>query len=118
MALEHLFSPYTLRGVSIPNRIISTGHDTVMAHNGHVTERLIAYHEARAKGGAGVIIVQVAGVHATARYTSHMLMADDDTCIEGYRALAKKFMRRAQKCSANCFTPAARSWKRMTVPRL
>ena len=90
MALEKLFSSYTIRGVTIPNRIVSTGHDTVMAHQGHVTERLIAYHEARAKGGAGLIIVQVAGVHETARYTSHMLMADDDACIEGYRALAAK----------------------------
>ncbi|MBW8617648.1 MAG: hypothetical protein KGO21_02980, partial [Hyphomicrobiales bacterium] len=66
MALEKLFSSYTIRGVTILNRIVSTGHDTVMAHQGHVTERLIAYHEARAKGGAGLIIVQVAGVHETA----------------------------------------------------
>ena len=90
MALDKLFSPYTLRGVTIPNRIVSTGHDTVMAHQGQVTDRLIAYHEARAKGGAGLIIVQVAGVHETARYTSHMLMADDDSCIDGYHALATK----------------------------
>ncbi len=105
MALEHLFSPYTMRGVSIPNRIVSTGHDTVMAHHGHVTDRLIAYHEARAKGGAGLIIVQVAGVHATARYTSHMLMADDDTCIEGYRALAIKIHAQGTKVFGQLFHP-------------
>ena len=39
-------------------------------------------------GGAGLIVVQVAGVHETARYTCHVLMATDDACIPGYRALA------------------------------
>lgn len=105
MALEKLFSSYTIRGVTIPNRIVSTGHDTVMAHQGHVTERLIAYHEARAKGGAGLIIVQVAGVHETARYTSHMLMADDDACIEGYRALAAKIHAQGTKIFGQLFHP-------------
>ena len=31
--------------------------------------------------------MQVAGVHETARYTSHVLMATDDSCIDGYRRL-------------------------------
>lgn len=105
MALDRLFSPYTLRGITIPNRIVSTGHDTVMAHQGHVTDRLIAYHEARAKGGAGLIIVQVAGVHETARYTSHMLMADDDRCLEGYRTLATKIHAHGTKVFGQLFHP-------------
>ena len=41
-------------------------------------DALIAYHEARAKGGAGLIVVQVAGMHETANYTSHVLMASTD----------------------------------------
>ena len=52
-------------------------------------DALIAYHTARAKGGAGLIVTQVAGVHETARYTSHLLMATDDACIPGYRRLAE-----------------------------
>jgi 2,4-dienoyl-CoA reductase-like NADH-dependent reductase (Old Yellow Enzyme family)/thioredoxin reductase len=84
----HLFSPLTIGGVTLANRVVSSGHDTVMADHGQITDRLVAYHEARARGGAGLIVVQVAGVHETARYTSHVLMATDDTCIDGYRALA------------------------------
>ena len=72
----------------LPNRIVSSGHDTVMAKDGLVTDQLVAYHEARARGGAGCIVVQVAGVHESARYTSHVLMATDDDCIDGYRRLA------------------------------
>ena len=83
----HLFTPLPLGSVTLPNRIVSSGHDTVMVHDGRITDRLVAYHRARAEGGVGLIIVQVAGVHETARYTSHVLMATDDSCIEGYTRL-------------------------------
>jgi 2,4-dienoyl-CoA reductase-like NADH-dependent reductase (Old Yellow Enzyme family)/thioredoxin reductase len=88
MMFPRLFSPLAIGGVTLPNRIVSSGHDTVMADHGLITDRLIAYHEARARGGAGLIVVQVAGVHETARYTSHVLMATDDSCVAGYSALA------------------------------
>ena len=84
-----LFSPLAIGSVTLRNRIVSSGHDTVMAEHGQITDRLIAYHEARARGGAGLIVVQVAGIHETARYTSHVLMATDDSCMPGYRALAE-----------------------------
>ncbi|MBP0588358.1 FAD-dependent oxidoreductase [Paraburkholderia sp. LEh10] len=83
-----LFSPLKIRGSTLKNRIMSTGHDTTMPTDGRVNDALVAYHEARARGGAGLIVMQVAGVHETARYTSHLLMATDDDCIPGYRRLA------------------------------
>lgn len=85
---SRLFSPLKIRGKTIRNRIMSTGHDTTLPTEALINEELIAYHQARAKGGVGLIVTQVAGVHETARYTSHMLMATDDTCIAGYRQLA------------------------------
>lgn len=87
--LSHLFQPLTIRGHVIRNRILSTGHDTTLPTDGTVNPSLIAYQRARAKGGVGLIVTQVAGVHETARYTSHLLMATDDGCIPGYRALAE-----------------------------
>jgi 2,4-dienoyl-CoA reductase-like NADH-dependent reductase (Old Yellow Enzyme family)/thioredoxin reductase len=59
-----------------------------MVDHGEITDQLVAYHEARAEGGVGLIVVQVAGVHESARYTAHVLMATDDSCIDGYRRLA------------------------------
>ncbi len=88
-AFPKLFSPLRIRGATIRNRIMSTGHDTVLPVDGTVNDALIAYHLARAKGGAGLIVTQVAGVHETARYTSHLLMATTDACIPGYRKLAE-----------------------------
>ena len=88
-AFPNLLSPITIGGVTIRNRILSSGHDTVMAVDGLVTDQLVAYQEARAKGGAGLIIIQVAGVHPTARYTSSELTADTDDAIPGYVRLAE-----------------------------
>lgn len=85
----HLFSPLTIRGITLKNRIVSTGHDTVLPTEALVNDALIAYQRARAAGGAGLIVLQVSGVHETARYTSHSLMATDDSCIDGYRRLAE-----------------------------
>lgn len=83
-----LFSPLSIGNITLKNRILSTGHDTSYATDGTINERLIAYHRARAAGGAGLIVCQVAAVHPSAFYTSHCLSALDDGCIDGYRALA------------------------------
>ncbi|MCP8465119.1 FAD-dependent oxidoreductase [Pseudomonas sp. ZM23] len=86
---SHLFSPLRIRGKTLKNRIMSTGHDTSMPTDNLVNDQLVAYHTARAKGGVGLIVLQVAGVHDSARYTSHVLMATDDACIPGYRRIAE-----------------------------
>lgn len=83
-----LFSPLRIGRVDVRNRIFSAGHDTTLPTDGRVNDALIEYHRARAAGGAGLVIVQVAGVHESARYTSHILMVTDDACIDGYRRLA------------------------------
>ena len=58
-----LFSPIAVGNVTVKNRILSTGHDTSLPRDHHVNAPLIAYHEARAKGGCGLIVAQVASVH-------------------------------------------------------
>jgi 2,4-dienoyl-CoA reductase-like NADH-dependent reductase (Old Yellow Enzyme family) len=83
------FTPITIGNVEIRNRILSTGHDTMLPTDGTVNDALIAYHAARAEGGAGLIVVQVAGIHDSARYTTHILMATGDECIPGYAKLAR-----------------------------
>ncbi len=87
------------------NRILSTGHDTSMADAGHVTDAMIAYHEARARGGAGLIVSQVVGVHETARYTSHVLMGTDDDCLPGFERLAQTVHAHGTRIFAQLFHP-------------
>jgi 2,4-dienoyl-CoA reductase-like NADH-dependent reductase (Old Yellow Enzyme family)/thioredoxin reductase len=88
-SFPHLFKPLEIRGAHLKNRIMSTGHDTTLPTDGTVNEALVAYQEARARGGVGLIVLQVSGVHETARYTNHVLMATDDSTIPGYRRVAE-----------------------------
>ncbi|HSD02137.1 MAG TPA: FAD-dependent oxidoreductase [Gaiellales bacterium] len=83
-----LFSPLQVGSVLLKNRLFSAGHDTTLPTDGRVNDVLVEYQRARAAGGAGLVIVQVAGVHESARYTSHILMVTDDECVPGYRRLA------------------------------
>jgi len=87
--LKHLFSPLTLRGVTIRNRILSTGHQTFLAKNGQITDELIAYHAARAKGGAGLIILESARFHQSAISDLPEIHITQDTHIDGFRRLAE-----------------------------
>jgi 2,4-dienoyl-CoA reductase-like NADH-dependent reductase (Old Yellow Enzyme family)/thioredoxin reductase len=104
-ALSQLFQPFTIRNCRIKNRIFSTGHDTTMPTRGVPNEPLIAYHKARAEGGAGLIVMQVAGVHETARYTSHLIMATTDDCIPGYRAVVEACRPYGTKIFGQLFHP-------------
>ena len=101
----HLFSPLRIGPVTLKNRIVSSGHDTVMAHDGLVSDQMVAYHSARAAGGAGLIVLQVSGVHETARYTTEMLMATDDSSIHGYRRIAEAAHPHGCKVFAQLFHP-------------
>ncbi|MCX7355875.1 MAG: FAD-dependent oxidoreductase [Alphaproteobacteria bacterium] len=83
-----LFSPLQIGTAAIKNRIFFSGHGTRLA-DGTVNDALIAYHHARAKGGAGLIITEVAGVHPTAYLMGRTLKAFNDDCIPGFRRLAQ-----------------------------
>lgn len=53
----NVFQPQQIAACTIPNRIVRTAHST-----GARGDDLIAYHEARAKGGVGLAIIEIAGV--------------------------------------------------------
>ena len=88
MLFPNLFEPLNIGSRKIKNRIVSTGHDTTLPTHGVINDEYIAYQQARARGGVGLIILQVSAVHDSARYSSHVLMADDDKSISGYEKMA------------------------------
>jgi 2,4-dienoyl-CoA reductase-like NADH-dependent reductase (Old Yellow Enzyme family) len=104
-AFAHLFQPLRIRGCTLKNRIMSSGHDTTLPVDGTVNEALVAYQEARARGGVGLIVLQVSGVHETARYTNHVLMATDDSSIAGYRRVAEAVHRHGTVLFGQLFHP-------------
>ena len=84
-----LLSPLTIRGHVIRNRIFSTGHMIVMLRDGLPTDEMVAYHEARARGGAGLIIIEAARAHASGDSGRPAIRAYDDACIPGYTRIAQ-----------------------------
>ena len=85
-----LFSPFTLRGVTLRNRIVSTAHGTYMSIGGLANDRIGVYHEARARGGAGLIVCEAASVHDTAIGSGRYAAAHSDACIEPYRRVVER----------------------------
>lgn len=87
-SFPNLFSPISIGGLTLRNRIVSTGHETHLNEHGQIGDRLIAYHEARARGGAGLIVTEVALVHSSAVFVADPIRVDTDACIPGYKKLA------------------------------
>lgn len=79
-------TPITIGDCTIPNRIVRTAHATGYAF-GLVSDRLVAYHEARARAGVGLNFLEIASVHAT---SPGSLMAFDDMVIQGLSQIAER----------------------------
>ncbi len=84
---EHIFAPIQIRDMELKNRIILPAMGTRMAdEHGAITDKLIAYHAARAKGGCALNIVEVAAVH-TPSAPAHFVSISEDSLIEGHKKL-------------------------------
>ena len=84
---DKLFEPIKIRDMELRNRVILPAMGTRMANEkSEVTQRLVDYHEARAKGGCGLNIVEVSSVH-TPSAPSNFVSISEDFHIEGHRRL-------------------------------
>jgi 2,4-dienoyl-CoA reductase-like NADH-dependent reductase (Old Yellow Enzyme family)/thioredoxin reductase len=86
--LEHLLSPLALGPVELRNRIVSTAHQTTLVHDHVPTDEFVAYHEARARGGVGLIVLEATAVHPSGLLTSHTLGGYLPAIVAGYRRVA------------------------------
>ncbi len=83
-----LFSPITVGGVEIPNRIVLPAMTTRLAdEQGHVTEDLLAYYRARAEGGVGLVTVEMSSPERAGRHRFRELLTCDDAAIPGLRRI-------------------------------
>lgn len=85
-----LFSPIRIGVVTLKNRIYSSGHAEAMAEDGRPGERLVRYHEAKARGGCALTIFGgSSSVHPSSPAAAWKQIANhDDSVIPGYRAIA------------------------------
>ncbi|HEY32430.1 MAG TPA: FAD-dependent oxidoreductase [Dehalococcoidia bacterium] len=87
---KRLFEPGQIGKMQVKNRIVmppmGTGyHDK----GGYVSQRLIDYLEARAKGGVGLIIVEVTAPSLECNASNFQLTLGDDSYISGFKELAE-----------------------------
>ncbi|SDM37472.1 2,4-dienoyl-CoA reductase [Streptomyces sp. cf386] len=92
--MSALFEPYTLRDVTIPNRVwmppmcqysaAPEGPDMGAPNDWH-----FAHYAARAAGGTGLIIVEATGVSPEGRISPYDLGIWNDTQVEAFRRITR-----------------------------
>lgn len=87
MGNRYLWTPLALGPVTVPNRIVFSAHLTNYARNGLPTEQHAAYYEARAAGGAGLIITEEHSTHPSDWPYEKLIHGFHDAVIPGYRRI-------------------------------
>lgn len=86
----HVSSPLRIGRLELRNRIVRSAHVTGLVRDG-IGEPLIAYHEARARGGVGLLILEIASVHPSSFSQGHELItAYRDDVIAQYQRIATR----------------------------
>lgn len=86
--MKRLFTPAAIGKVEIPNRIVLPSMTTRLADEaGHVTDATMAYYLARARGGTGLITVEMAAPEPVGRHRRRELGMYDDRFLPGLRRL-------------------------------
>ncbi len=91
MELKTLFSPMCINKCEIPNRLVVSA--MVVNYNnsdGTATEKYISYHEAKAKGGWGLIITENYAVNEHAMGYKYIGGLYNDDQIESHRQLTSR----------------------------
>lgn len=87
---DKLFEPIQIRGMELRNRVVMSAmgtHESAESEDGKsVTDKLIAYHVARAKGGNGLNTVEVTSVDAPSAPFGFLSIAEDKY-ISGFKKL-------------------------------
>jgi 2,4-dienoyl-CoA reductase-like NADH-dependent reductase (Old Yellow Enzyme family)/thioredoxin reductase len=101
---KKLFSPMKIGKVEIPNRLVVSPMVTDYCNqDGTATERYIAYHEAKAKGGWGLIITEDYAVDPTGKGFSSVAGLWNDSQIAGHSELTKRVHQYKSKIFAQIY---------------
>jgi 2,4-dienoyl-CoA reductase-like NADH-dependent reductase (Old Yellow Enzyme family) len=85
----NLFSPLTIRGVSLPNRIAVSPMCQYSSEDGKATDWHLVHLGSRAVGGAGMVMVEATAVEARGRISPADMGIWDDAHIDPLARIAK-----------------------------
>ena len=113
---KKLFEPGQIGQMQVRNRIVmppmGTGYHS---EGGYVSQRFIDYLEARAKGGAGLIIIEVTAPALECNVSGYQLTLGDDSYIPGFRDLVEAVHRHGAKIAVQLHHS---SWELMGKERV
>ena len=109
-----LFQPIKIGAMEVKNRVSAPPMGTgFAADGGGVSDRLISYHELRAKGGFGLIIVEITAIDGeTGLGSDHALCLYDDKYIAGFKKLADTVHKYGARLAVQIYHPGRSTFSR------
>lgn len=96
---KHLLSPHRIGNVEIKNRFVFLPHWPGYSRDGMPTDTTINYYVERAKGGAGLIILESLAGHPKGQMSPGYVLAYDKKTIPSFSEMSK----RIHDCGAKVF---------------
>jgi 2,4-dienoyl-CoA reductase-like NADH-dependent reductase (Old Yellow Enzyme family) len=85
-----LLSPVAVGPLTLRNRVVSTSHQTGLVHDHLPTAEMLAYHEARARGGAAAVFVEATATDPSGLLTAHTIGGFLPEIVSVYERLAER----------------------------
>ncbi|KJS12534.1 MAG: NADH:flavin oxidoreductase [Peptococcaceae bacterium BRH_c8a] len=98
-----LFTPVKIGGMELNNRVVMPAMHLGYCQDGLVTERLVEFYRARARGGVGLIFV--GGCSIDEHCLGNMIKIDDDKYIPGLAELVGAVHEEGVKIAAQLYQP-------------
>lgn len=108
--INKLFQPISLGPVGLRNRVVMTAINLQYTPGGEVTDRLVEFYAARARGGVGLIVVGGAEINDQASGRDLMLSIKDDRYLPGLRRLGDSIHREGAKTAIQLYMAGAYSF--------
>jgi 2,4-dienoyl-CoA reductase-like NADH-dependent reductase (Old Yellow Enzyme family)/thioredoxin reductase len=111
-----LFEPGRIGSLELKNRLVMPPMATNYAlKDGSVTQRQIEYYEERAKGGVGLVIVEISCVDSSSgKGSGRQIAIDDDKFIPGLSQLAEAIRQQGAKAAIQIHHAGRQTWARLT----
>ena len=94
-----LFSPVKIGRREAKNRIVSTPHGAAFGEKGGLSDRYIRYHEEKAKGGCGMVMMfGSSSIHPTSVNDWGEVNNWDDDIIPQFRQMSEAIHRHGALC--------------------
>jgi len=98
-AFARLFSPIRIGHATAKNRIVSTPHGAAFGEKGNITDRYIRYHEEKARGGCGVVMMfGSSSIHPSSINDWGEVNNWDDSVIPQFRQMSEAIHRHGALC--------------------